>query len=879
MAETQGLRGKSPGTHTSDMLLHERDHALDSLLEYAAEARARTGRLVLVPGEAGVGKSTLLEHFESLTADARRLHGACDGLFTPRPLGPLFDIAEELGGELLAACRADAPREELFQSLLRALGRGDELRVVAIEDIHWADESTLDLIRFLGRRVHDTAALVLCTYRDDELGADHPLRLVLGDLASSRSTRRVDLAPLSEAAVRELARGSGFDATELYRLTGGNPFFVTEVLQSGGLDLPRSARDAVLARLARLPSSARQAAVVAAVIGMHVEPSLLKAVTAMTDFDLDSIVESGLVVVESDGLRFRHELTRLAVERELPAHRSARTHADVLEQLLAAGCRDEARLAYHAEAARDVASVRRHAPAAAQRAAALGAHREAAAQYERVIRFSEDDDKATLAGWYDLLVEETSLTNWESATAAGERALELWREVGDVRRQGAAMSRLGRTLWRSRRPDPNGYAEGALALLEPLGPSAELAWAYANAIKSHLESNWPLGLDLARKAVALATVLDLPEVVGDALTSQAWIVFRTGGEWEPLVRRALDVARLAGAEGTVGRAYDHLWSMLADLKRYPECDRVLDEALRYCDEHDIGTYRLLMQAGKVRLAEETGRWDQALAVARPLLAGSVSSRMHRIILALSVGRVLARRGDEDAWTYLDEALGNALDSGETLWLVRAYPAHAEAHWLAGDMDAGRADIAAVLERLPHASATVVATILPWVRRLGVDLPDVTLPEGDPAVALLAGDHKSAAEAWDALGMPYEAALAYFDSGAEDGLREAFRRFEALGASAAGEATRRQLRQLGARSIPAGARAATRAHPLGLTQREAEVLDGICAGRTNAEIAADLFLSARTVDHHVSSLLAKLGVSTRAHAATEARRRGFVPSRN
>jgi DNA-binding CsgD family transcriptional regulator/tetratricopeptide (TPR) repeat protein len=861
------------------MLLHERGHALDSLDQYAAEARAGDGRFVLVPGEAGVGKSTLLEHFESQTTEVQWLHGACDGLFTPRPLGPLFDIAEEMGGELLAACREEAPREVLFRALLRELGRTDGLRVLAIEDVHWADESTLDLVRFLSRRVRDTAALVICTYRDDQLGADHPLRLVLGELASSRSTRRIDLAPLSEAGVREIARGSAFDADELYRLTGGNPFFVTEVLQAGGLDLPRSARDAVLARLARLTPGARQAAVVAAVIGRQVEPSLLRAVTEVTDVELDEIVESGLLVVDHDALRFRHELTRLAVEREMPAHRSARTHALVLEQLLAAGCGDEARLAYHAEGARDVAAVRRHAPAAARRAAALGAHREAAAQYERVIRFSEDDDPATLAGWYDLLVEESSLTDWERATEAGERALELWREVGDVRRQGAAMSRLARTLWRLRQPDTNGYAEGALALLEPLGPSAELAWAYANAVKAVLESDRPRGIDLARKAVDLATALDLPEVVGDALTSQAWLVFVTGGEWEPLVRRAIDVARRAGAEGTVGRAYDHRWAMLAELKRYPECDHVLDEALRYCDEHDIGTYRLLMQAGKVRVAEETGRWDRALAVARPLLAGHVSSRMHRIILALSVGRVLARRGDEDAWTYLDETLSNAVASGESLWLLRAYPAHAEAHWLAGDLDAGRADIAAALERLPHASATARATILPWVRRLGVDLPDVTLPDGDPAVALFAGDFDAAAQGWDALGMPYEAALAYYDSGTEAGLREALRRFEALGATAAVEATRREMRRLGARSIPSGARAATRAHPLGLTRREAEVLEGICAGRTNAEIAADLFLSTRTVDHHVSSLLGKLGASTRAHAASEARRRGFAPSQN
>jgi DNA-binding CsgD family transcriptional regulator/tetratricopeptide (TPR) repeat protein len=550
----------------------------------------------------------------------------------------------------------------------------------------------------------------------------------------------------------------------------------------------------------------------------------------------------------------------------------------VLEQLLAAGCRDEARLAYHAEGAGDMAAVRRHAPAAALRAAALGAHREAAAQYERVIRFSEDDDPATLAGWYDRLVEECSLTDWQRATEAGERAVELWGAVGDVRRQGAAMSHVSRTQWRLCRPHTNGYAEGALALLEPLGPSAELAWAYSNAAKAAMESNRrAAALELARKAVDLATALDLHEVLGDALATESWVVGQSDGDWEPLMRRAIDVAVQAGAEDTVGRAYDALWAMLAELKRYPEADQVLDEALRYYDEHDIGAYRVLMQAGKARVAMETGQWDRALAIARPLLDGRVSSPMHRIILALAVGRVLVRRGDEAGWPYLDEALRNAVTSGDSFWLMKAHPAHAEAHWLAGDLEAAEADMAAALTQLSSASATRVATVLPWARRLGLEVPDVPLPAGDPAVPLLAGDHEAAAEGWEALGMPYEAALAHFDSGTEEGLREALRRFELLGATAAAEVARREMRGRGVGSVPSGARAATRAHPLGLTRREAEVLEGICAGRSNAEIAAELFLSARTVEHHVSSVLGKLGASTRAHAASEARRRGLLPA--
>jgi DNA-binding CsgD family transcriptional regulator len=245
------------------------------------------------------------------------------------------------------------------------------------------------------------------------------------------------------------------------------------------------------------------------------------------------------------------------------------------------------------------------------------------------------------------------------------------------------------------------------------------------------------------------------------------------------------------------------------------------------------------------------------------------------MLALTVGRVLARRGDRSSWAYLDEALTNSVKSGDAAWIVQSYPAHAEAHWLEGDPDAGRADLSIAVSRLDGMAPTTQAEVAPWARRLGVELPDLSIADDDPAARLLAGEFDAAAAEWDARGMPYEAALAFYDSGTEDGLREAIRRFESLGATAAVEAARREMRRLGIRSIPSGARWSTRAHPLGLTRREAEVLEGVCAGRTNAEISAQLFLSPRTVDHHVSSVLAKLGVSTRAEAATEAVRRGFV----
>jgi predicted ATPase len=220
-------------TDTVGMQLLERETPRVALAEYQADARRGNGRLVLVAGEAGVGKSALVEQLQQDIPDARWSWGTCDGLFTPRPLVPLFDLADQLGGDLLDLCQAGAAREELFRALLRQISEPGVLDVVVLEDIHWADEATIDLLRFLGRRIRDAELLLIATYRDDGLAASDPLRLALGDLSTQRSTRRVRLAPLTGDAVRVLADGTGLEPADLYRLTGGNPFYVTEVLQSG----------------------------------------------------------------------------------------------------------------------------------------------------------------------------------------------------------------------------------------------------------------------------------------------------------------------------------------------------------------------------------------------------------------------------------------------------------------------------------------------------------------------------------------------------------------------------------------------------------------------------------------------------------------------
>ena len=233
-------------------VLVERADLLRLLRERRDEAARGHGSLVLIAGEAGSGKTALVEELvDSLDMATTVIAGACDPLSTPRPLGPIRDFtADQSSG--LADLRVDeADPVSLFADVLDRLQRPTLPVVMTIEDVHWADEASLDFLRFLGRRVRDTKAVLLCTYRDDELSADHPLRSVLGQLTPLTSTHRLKVPPLSVDAVAELSGTSGRDTERLHERTAGNAFFVTEVV-AADIDLPASVQDAVLARLARL---------------------------------------------------------------------------------------------------------------------------------------------------------------------------------------------------------------------------------------------------------------------------------------------------------------------------------------------------------------------------------------------------------------------------------------------------------------------------------------------------------------------------------------------------------------------------------------------------------------------------------------------------
>jgi DNA-binding CsgD family transcriptional regulator len=872
------------------MQLLERESALDALGGWFAEARAGRGRLVLVGGEAGVGKTTLVNELAVRHRQAARvLQGACDPLTTPRPLGPLADVAPALGGRLAQLLRDEAPREVLFTALLDRLRDSRVATVLVIEDVHWADEATLDLLRFLARRLGASPVLLVVTYRDDELGPQHPLQVLAGDLASSASVRRLRLAPLSRQAVAVLAGPHRLDPGALYEATGGNPFFVTEVLAAADEAIPATVADAVLARAARLSRPARQVLDTAAVVAPPVEPWLLVEAAGAAPAQVDECVAAGMLQGQvAGGVGFRHELARRAVERALGPGRRAELHGRALAALLTrpGATPDPTRLAHHADGAGDASAVLAHAPVAARRAAALGAHREAAAQYARALRFADGLAPAARAELLEHHSYQCYLTDQlADAAASRERALGCWRTLGDRRKEGDTLRWLSRLAWfRGRGADAERAGREAVELLEGLAPGPELAMAYSNLSQLRmLADNTNEAVAWGSRAIQLAESLGQTEILVHALNnvgSAETQASRPAGR--PTLERSLALALAHGLEEHAARAYTNVAFGALNLRDYPLASRYLDQGIRYCTEHDLDTWRLYMLMSWARAEFEQGRWSEATGTVEVVLRDPRTAPPSRINALAVLGRVRARRGDPGVWPPLDEALALAAVSGELQRLGPVAVARAEAAWLEGDPAPARPvveDALDLAERMGgQAWPWLVGELAFWLWRLGGPdrLPTVRLPGGvaEPFVLHMAGAWDAAADRWRALGCPYEAAAALADSDQEPQLRQALTELERLGARPLAAAVARKLRELGVRGLARGPRPTTRANPANLTARETEVLALVTEGLRNADIARRLFVSPKTVDHHVSAILAKLGVRTRGEAARAAAQLGI-----
>ena len=854
------------------MKLLERDACLDELARALQDAACGEGRVVLVSGEAGIGKTALLDCFTRQRCGAARvLWGACDAMFTPRPLGPLHDMAAHMPGSVPGLLHSNANRTALFAAVLAEL-QGC-LSIAVFEDVHWADEATLDLLRFLGRRMARTAALLVMTYRDDELGPQHPLRIVLGDLVTLPVTRRVPLRSLTATAVRTLVGARAIDAAALHRQTGGNPFFITEVLASTDGGLPPSIRDAVLARTARLSLSAQAVLQAAAVVGPRIESRVLAEVIGAEATAADECLAMGMLLVQGEALTFRHELARQTILESIsPPHKMA-LHRMTLDTLKASPARhyDLSRLAHHAEAAGDREAVLEYAPAAARQAAASRAHREAASLYALALRFADDlpaDRRVLLLEAY---AQECQWIGQQTESITAQRqALALWGDLGEPLQQGESLVRLMTMLIRAGQTVEVEQGISALiARLEALPPGRELALAYRmQAWVYLLHRDCTQALVRAEKALTLAVRFQDNDILAALYTTigTAWLFldYERGCEY---LHRSIAFARDAGLEMWVNIMYSNLGSCSGELYQFHRAERYLAASIAYATECDLSDH--YMRAWQALTYVHLGRWHDAAAAATAVLHSASGKTIGRITVLVALGRLRARRGDPGVHTALDEALELATQAANIQRLGPVYAARAEAAWLAGDRVGTLQEAGALYDLVVSKQHPWIAGELAFWRWRAGDT--VTPPDwiAAPFAFHLAGDWRAAAAAWEQLGCPYEQAGALAD-GDRAAQTAALAIFDGLGALPAAADLRQRMRAAGLQNIPRGPRPATRDNPFGLTSRQMDILALLAEDLTNAQIAARLYLSPKTVDHHVSAVLAKLDVHCREAAAAVAR---------
>lgn len=848
-------------------------------LEAALDAARRgAGRIMSIEGEAGIGKTSLVLSFvEQHRADARVHVGGCEHLATPEPLGPLRDVARESQGRFSIAAGGQLGA---FEALLRLLTAGRGPALLVLEDIHWADDATLDLLRYLGRRIRQAPVLVVVTFRNDEQPSQGRLASLWADLPRD-GRERVELPPLSLEAVSALARPTGREAREVLRATGGNPFHVTEYLATAP-DVPRSVQDSTLARAARLAPLARRVLDCASVFPRQIEEATLRALSGDEGFaGLEECLRAGMLVQRGGALAFRHELARRSVHGAMAPLRRRELHVAALERLKAAAHVGAAEITHHAEQAGAKADFVAYSIRAADEAAALGAQREAVAHLanalahgtwlpdlERTALLERQAELGELCGHYD------------TAAQAIAAAIAVYRRAGDVLGLGNALRISARLTWQ--RGDSAAAEDRIAEACEALAGHKE-SWQYAMALSGRaqldsLTDRNALARDRGAEAMRRARALQRWDIYLHAMTNVAMACAHDDvDDGVAMSMAGIREARAREQPDFLPRLYSNCTFAMTCNRRYEGLFELFEEGLRAALARDNAPLECYMRGSRTLALLDLGRIEEAVAEAESVVFGPYPRGTIRFtaLVALSRGRV--RLGLPEGGV-LEEARVLPTASRDNMRVGPIAICDAEAVWLGLSRPDPRPRLRAVIARVAQTRSQgwLAGDAAVWLRLLGesVELPAHLRGRISEAQRLhLDGRWAEAAAAWAETGCPYEQAIA-LSAGDEAAQREALTIFDGLGAAPAARRLRRRMRGDGLRSVPAGPRSARRSHPAGLTRRQDEVLALLDEGLSNAEIGERLGASAKTVEHHVGAILAAFEAPSRLRAVQIARERGL-----
>ena len=851
------------------MELLEREDALATLTEARDAAAVGEGRVVFVTGEPGIGKTSLVTRFlRDLEPGARVLLGSCDDLSIPRPLGPLRDLVGALSPELENALGAGAEPHEIHRLLLDELALPPRPTVLVVEDVHWADEATLDVITLVVRRIGSMPVLLVLTCRDGEAPPGHPVHATVSAVSSV-----VALAPLSEGAVESLY-GDGFDG--VYAATGGNPFYVSELVASRSADeLPRSIVNAVRGRVSRLTDEERRLVELVSVVPNRVATSVLDAVLPDWPDAAEEPERRSLLEVHPRYVRFRHELARNAVRSGVPIAARRRLHGQILAALLEADA-DPAHIVHHAEAAGAQEVVADYALVAARGAAALDSNREAYSHYRRASAFLDRvPSPAQAAVLEELAGAAYAVYRLDDAFRAIERAIAAWSALGEPAAVGRCTQLLSRFHWHTGDGDAaRATALEAIQILEPLGESVELARAYSGLaqLKNLAEYN-DQALEWGERALELATKLGDDRTRAHVLVNLGSVRVDVDHRQAAALLEAHAFADAVGDRHEATRALGNLGYALMSWAQPEPALAYAREALAYAERNEVYGLASYAAITLAWLQLRAGEWEEAETITRA--ESEKSTSVAQLVAKTVLTELAVRRGDPDAAERLADLAAQAVRASEpqrlapvveleTEWaLTTGAPLPHELFETLLDERRGPGDL------VGWGAIRVAA----WAAVAGIQV-ELEPPQSAPHAAMLRRDWAGAAAAFGEVGWVYDRALMLSLLDDEVALAEALEITRSLGAEPLTKRVAGRMRELGLR-VPQGQRKATRANPAGLTARQLEVLQLLADGLTNAEIADRLVVSQRTAEHHVAAVLTKLGSATRREAARRAAELGLV----